>query len=462
MWYMTLAPNPPQPLSGSKWLVLPLLLIFLAACGGDNTTTDRKPATNAVQDSAFYTVQLRVSVPQASIFSQPDRNAAVVYNLVQGDVVTAVGRSDADVLGTIFYAVEIGDVPGWVTETQVDAQGDTSRLITIPLVAFDPVAVADSNAPPTPGLGVVARAYGPNAPIYASPDTTSNVIRMAGETETLEVAFVTGYTLETRYFGVRLASGFGWVDERDFLISGDISTLAPVAIGAPTPTLSVPTTTPTPTATLSASATLSSASVTTNESTPLNSNPNTAVPATPRPSNTPTSTPTAASIRAIEPPPITITLPTGWESAHITIPLSSALASDTLNLSLYEGPLATAERGYIWVLWRFDLLLDANGELSLWPNALLYLRSVLFAGCNIGVYPEQRRPYAIGNQTGTGTIFSAVGCGPDAPDVAGWLVAMPLGTENYLFYIGISPAEDVAQARTELQTILDSIRFVDA
>lgn len=465
---MTSAPNPPQRLSGSKWLILSLLLVLLVACGGGDDNGDRDSDNAATPTSAngFYTVELRVDVTQASVFARPSRAANVVYNLVEGDVVRAVGRSDPDELGTIFYAIDLGDSPGWIAETQVEPLGNTDPLIIIPLAAYDPAEVAaDSDAPPTPGFGVVARPYTANAPIYAAPDETSEVVRIAGETETLEVVFVTNYTLETRYFGVRLERGFGWIDERDFLVSGDITTLSPVAVGVPTPTRSpatpIPTTDPavivTPTLT---DTPRNTPTVAASDSTmAANVVPNTSVPATTRPSLTPTVTLTPASIQAIEPPPLSITLPTGWEGVHVNVPITSAFANDSLNLSLYEGPLISADRAYIWVLWQFDLLLDQTGELSLWPNALLYLRSVLFSGCNIGVYPDDRRSYPVGDRSGTGTIFSAVGCGPDAPDVAGWLVALPVGAENYLFYVGISPVENVLQARDEVQAILDTIRF---
>ncbi len=458
---MTSVQNPLPLLSGSRKSLLFILgFVFLVACNNGEKTSNPEQSLSPTNTNEFYTVQLRVKVGQASVFAQPNRRAEVIYTLVEGDTVTAVGRSDADELGTIFYAVEIGDMPGWVAETQVEPQSDPEGLIVIPRVAFDATTTnRDPNAPPTPAIGVVARPYGADAPIYAAPDSTSEIIRMAGTTETLEVVFVTNYTFETRYFGVRLVEGFGWIDERDFQVLGDIQTLTPVTIGTPVPTQSEaqpssfpPTPTVAPTNSSAATSTRSTLMPTTIARAATNTPSSVFQP-------TQTLTPTIVGIQPIDPPPLTLTLPNGWESEHVQVPISSAFDNDSLNLSLYEGPLTNAERGYIWVLWRFDVLLDETGELSLWPNALLYLRSFLFRGCNIGVYPDQRREYAIGDRIGSGTIYSAVGCGPDAPDVAGWLITLSVGDENYLFYIGISPAENVSLARDEMQAILNSIRF---
>lgn len=472
---MTLVPNRPQQLSGNNWRLWLLLLVLLMACGGGDdhpSVSDGEDTPDTIiADATFYTVEVRVVVSQASIFERPSRTAPVLYTLVEGDAAQAVGRSIPDAAGTIFFAVEVGEIAGWMVETQVEPQGDIDRLLIIPSVTEDPAAVAVNAAgvPPTPMIGVVARPYGITAPVYALPDLNSEILRLAGETESLQVAFVTNYTFETRFFGVRLESGFGWIDERDFLISGDVNTLAAVALGTPLPTGAVATEVSmqlaTPTATVSATfgATLLPTPTTT-AGTPANLVTNTPVPATSRPTLAVTLTATPASLRGIDPPPLTIRVPQGWAAAHVNIPIISALDNDAINLSLYEGPLVNAERGYIWLLWRFDPLFDQTGAsddpaLSIWSNALLYLRSILFAGCNIGVYPEQRQPYAVGGQTGTGTIFSAVGCGPDAPDVAGWFVALTVGAENYLFYVGITPVENVNVARAELQTVLDSIRF---
>lgn len=473
MWFMTSAPNHQQQLSGNKlWLLL--LLLLLAACGGSgNDGNENDDTSSNQQNDGFYTVDLRVNVGQASVFAQPDRNADIVYTLIEGDVVEAIGRSSEDSLGTVFYAIEVDDVPGWIASSQVEPQGDTSGLLFIPVAAVDPTEVArDSNAPPTPGVGVVARPYTSAAPIYTEPSTESDILRLAGETETLQVALIAQGSDFIRYFGVRLEAGFGWITEEDFLISGDISSLPPVSIGTPTPSPRAATNIP-PTSTVPPTSNAITSTPTTDDtpqgnvvtSTPRNtSDP---VTRTPTPTVAPSITPTPPSIQLAAPPPLVIDLPESWQEGHVSVPITSAFADDVINLSIYEGPVFGDTYAYIWVLWNFDAIPDGTSSiadgtitLSLWPNALLYLRSFLFAGCNIGFDPELRRPYTVGTQTGDGAIFSAVGCGPEIEDVAGWFVAAPTEFGNYIFYIGVTPVDNVLDAQDALQGLLDSVEFL--
>lgn len=169
----------------------------------------------------------------------------------------------------------------------------------------------------------------------------------------------------------------------------------------------------------------------------------------------------AMDIRPAEPPLITIQVPEGWEEVHVKIPISSTFVAGDVLLSVFEGPLPGNTTGYIWVVWRFPNFLSPTAtDLDLWADAIWYLRSLLFEGCNIG--PAGRRTYTIGGQEATGGIFAAV----DSPehdcawDVAGWFAGLRHEGENYIFYMGVEPADMITEVRPHLQEVVDSITFI--
>jgi hypothetical protein len=280
--------------------------------------------------------------------------------------------------------------------------------------------------------------------------------------------------LGTIFYLLDLGNQTGWILETQVELRGDAALVALVDAPtlSPTPTTS-PSPEPTqvvivPTATASAAPTL-----TLSPETPLPPSPTaTASPTlgegTTEPTPLPTPTPfgfanDATSLRPGAAPPLTITLPDGWQAAHILVPITGSLASGDIRMTVYEGPLPDGMTGHIWVVWGFPNILPLRpGEefqVSLWADSIQYLRGLLFTGCNIGLFSDNRRPYTIGGYEGEGTTYSAVSC-EGASDIAGWFVGLQANDVNFVFYMGVEPVEAVSNGLTHLQAILDTVSFV--
>jgi hypothetical protein len=173
----------------------------------------------------------------------------------------------------------------------------------------------------------------------------------------------------------------------------------------------------------------------------------------------------APTLRQGTPPPLTLTLPDGWQQAHILVPVTGTLASGDVRLAVYEGPLPDGLTGHIWIVWDFPNIIPFQPgqqvEISLWADSIQYLRGLLFTGCNIGLFTDERRTYVMGGYEGEGTIYSAVNC-EGASNIAGWFAAVRVNEENFAFYMGIEPADRVNEGIPHLQAVLDTLQFVPA
>jgi hypothetical protein len=163
------------------------------------------------------------------------------------------------------------------------------------------------------------------------------------------------------------------------------------------------------------------------------------------------------------PPPITIGLPQGWRTGNDTLVLNDIDGMRSIPFTIYTGPVSNGV-GSIVLLWGFPNLVAGNPfdvatpEPDLFTDGLRLLRlAIVETGCNIGT--DLRRQYNIGGLAAFGTQFSAVTC-PELPDTRGWFAGLQQNGINFIFYTYADPIEAIDGARAELQSILDSVRFV--
>lgn len=163
-------------------------------------------------------------------------------------------------------------------------------------------------------------------------------------------------------------------------------------------------------------------------------------------------------------PPIIIGLPQGWRSGYAVQFLRDIDADRTIPVAVYQGPV-TGGTGNIVLLWGFPNLNIApeGGTIpetvtpDLWLDGVRLLRlAVVEAGCNVGT--DLRREYNVGGMTAVGTQFAAVDC-PELPDTRGWFAGLRQYNINFIFYVFTEPIEAMDVAETELQAILNSVRF---
>jgi hypothetical protein len=165
-------------------------------------------------------------------------------------------------------------------------------------------------------------------------------------------------------------------------------------------------------------------------------------------------------------PPLDITLPEGWGARNLTVALpdiDSALRF--VYLTAYEGPVSGGT-GSIVLLWGFPNFFSGSfvtlpgtptPSPDLWVDGLRLFRiAMVDVGCNPGT--DLQRDYRIGELTGTGTQFAIIDC-PESPDTRGWFVGVQEQGINFVFFVYADPIEAMDLADTELQAILDSVRF---
>lgn len=169
-------------------------------------------------------------------------------------------------------------------------------------------------------------------------------------------------------------------------------------------------------------------------------------------------TPTPRSIWPGAPPPLTLELPAGWQSAHVLLPFQTPASIREVPLSLYEGALPGGASGHLFLFWGFPNITSPTGEISLWTDALQILRgSLVDQSCNLGIDLEPKT-YPVGGHEAVGTLFSAVDCEGE-PDTAGYFAALQVEGGNYAFFFAIEPPGAFADQLPTLQAILDSVRF---
>lgn len=464
----------------SKIFSLLILSFILAACGGDdNDKNGRQPTATKTTPNA------RVIVSQAPVFTLPSREAEVIVNLFEGEARDVIGKSSADEFGTVYYQVNLGNRMGWILESQVEVSGDANLIALVPATSTptstsEPITeiateisqetAATPQSLPTETNQVtavisVARAIALTAPYRDAPELTT--LLQGEQVKVLRQTLPDA--IGTIFYEVELGTQRGWVLSTQVQVSGDVNTLGIAFV--PTPAR----TTETPEAGAGG----------------ITSEPTTAVP-----TNTPTSTPTATdelvitpsatqenvtlepspvlpenpSIRAGEPPPINIDFPEGWQAAHVIVPMTGYAAAGDIKMSVYEGPLSEdGLKGYIWLIWGdfpnifsyTDINPDRSVDGILWSNGIQFMRGLLFQGCNIGFYADNRQTYLMDGYEGEGTTFSAVSCEDGASDVGGWWVGVRVNEENFLFYMGVEPIDRVADGLNALRPIIDTLQFTE-
>ncbi len=195
----------------------------------------------------------------------------------------------------------------------------------------------------------------------------------------------------------------------------------------------------------------------------------------PPPETTPVELP--STVQESFPVPVDITLPPDWElTLNDTLLLNDIDSVRTIPFTLWQGPVPGGATGSIVLLWGFpnvttgnlmaaEMGMDITPEPNLRIDGSRLLRlAVVEQGCNIGT--DLEREYMVGGQAGTGTAWSAVDC-PALPDTRGWFVGVREQGVNFLFYAYIEPidpagvTETERQARAELQSILNSVSFLE-
>ncbi len=161
-------------------------------------------------------------------------------------------------------------------------------------------------------------------------------------------------------------------------------------------------------------------------------------------------------------PPLTLDLPEGWQYGYDALVLQDIDGIRPVPFALYQGPV-TGGTGSIVLLWGFPNLVNysatasANVQLDVWTDGTRLLRLAVFEqGCNVGT--DLRRDYSVGGMQAIGTQFAAVGC-PQFPDTRGWFAGLRQFNINFVFYVYTDPITAMDKAQSELQAILDTVRF---
>lgn len=479
---MTLLQNRPQRLNGNKGslygrlFLLILVVILVGACGSEDepsspNTTNPTPASSPTPSVPTA----RVIVPEAFVLAFPQRDAEIIISLFQGDLRQILGRTAPDRLGDFFYEVDLGTRSGWVLSYQVEAAGDLTSLTTVDETAFTPtltlptiVAVDNTTPSPSPERTVAAgyaigRVSVPRASVLAnfSRESTPLGFLLEGEEVTIG-ALTTPDGTGTSFYGIEYGDQIGWVIVSQLtIVAGDVAQLQPIFLATSPATVNTPsvfvaptlsptsrTPTPFPPSVFTVAPTLTYTPIPLSPTATLEAG---AFPAAESPTPAP-----VVDVEVIDPPPLNMSLPEGWESQHIFF--GGGPAGIKIALSIYQGPLPDGLSGTLWLVWGFPNLAPPTGELDMWSDGVFYLRNLLFIHCNIGVDLNNRQLFPVGQYEGTGTYYSAVDCG-DAADIAGWFAALQVSGGNYAFYIGIEPVERVTQGLPYMQDIMDSISF---
>jgi hypothetical protein len=160
-----------------------------------------------------------------------------------------------------------------------------------------------------------------------------------------------------------------------------------------------------------------------------------------------------------KPPPLTITLPDGWEELHIVVPFRT-FGGDLhdIPLAIYFGPLPDGARGYIYLYWGFPNVIMASGEYNLWADGVQLLRgSLVGESCNLGVY--EQKTFTIGHLDAVGASYQTSECVGET-DTAGWFGVVRVYEGTFAFYTAVEPLDAISDLRDNLQAILDSVEFV--
>ena len=452
------------PMKMVRMLLLGLCgVLLLVACGeNENETPPPVPPTNTPD-----TPQIRVTVAEAPVFAEPSTTAEVIINLFEGDRRRIVGQSPPDIVGLVYYQIDLGNRTGWIAETQVETQGNLEIVnsidptaIAATVLAQEPTATPQLPTPsPSPTFQPSATSSIPlarvdvsRALVFDTPSRAANTLVTLFEGEQFRAVSVSQpNALGDVFYEVELGSQTGWVLSSQVEIIGDVGQLAvidPSEFTTPTEVSDSVSTDPTASSTSDSSPTLAPLSATRDPDVSTVT-PSATLPAT---SDAP------FAIREFEPPPLTIDVPASWEAIHVLVPVANGIAAGNVAMSVYEGPLPDEMQGTIWIIWGFPNIVNPLGEFDLWADGLQLLRGLMFNQCNIGI--DTKREYDVGNQTGVGTIYSAVDC-PEGDDIAGYFTALQVEGGNYAFFTGVQPVGRASEGTVYLQEILDTVQFQD-
>lgn len=162
-------------------------------------------------------------------------------------------------------------------------------------------------------------------------------------------------------------------------------------------------------------------------------------------------------------PPLTITLPEGWETLYDTALIDELGELNYVPIAFYTGPV-TGGTGSIALVWNFRSIASGNpfsedyNKVNLLSDGERLLRTlVIEIGCNVGLEPA-RTDLTLGGLPATGRFWSAVTCPDGMPDTRGWYVAREDMEIGFVFYAFTDPIEAMnGVAKQELQSILDTV-----
>ncbi len=459
-------------------LIVMICWLLLAACGGE----DESPAADALTAGP---PSARVSVSEASVFEAPSREAALSFRLIEGDQVPIVSRTTPDDFGVTWYQVGQGQRFGWVAGSQIVLSGDVTPLRVVDLSAELPTPTAtEPPATPTPRLVVVpdgdvpARVIVSEGLVFEAPDRDSAQAASLFEGELVQIIgrLPTDATPDEFLLVGRQSRVLGWMLAAQLDVQGELTNVPlledanAVALNAsPTPsqaaappdgTLTEPpadTETPAP----------DDPTAIRLDTTPLVATVRAAPTATVLPEDPVDGAESAEATGTPGPvqgelPPLSITLPEGWQQAHALVPINTAYLQGALPVSLYQGPLSDGVQGSLWLIYGFPNVTSPSGEINLLGDGVQLLRGLVLdpITCEVGLSDETRE-YRVGDRAATGTIYSAVNCA-NSPDVAGFFAVLQVGGGNFAFFAGVEPVEAVGEALPQMQAILESVAFDEA
>jgi hypothetical protein len=301
--------------------------------------------------------------------------------------------------------------------------------------------------PPTPTISPVEAVIAvERAVVFPTPDRDAEPLTYLYERERVPLI---GQSPDGVFLLVVVDGQQGWILRAQADISGDIATVPVTGELQP----------PTPTFTSFPAAT----------ATPVIMPTRTQVPTlAPTPQATPTLAGTAPATPEAQapvmlpgvPPPLEITLPDGWQTVHLVVPLRTFdnVMHDT-PLTIYFGTLDDNVNAFIYLYWGFPNAVDwVTGEYNLWADGVQILRGSLVGDtCNLGVYDQET--FMVGGLEGVGAYYQAADCqGED--DTAGWFTTVRVNNGTFAFYVAVEPWDARTAQRDRLQAILDSVKFL--
>lgn len=180
------------------------------------------------------------------------------------------------------------------------------------------------------------------------------------------------------------------------------------------------------------------------------------------PTSTLSTTPEEALLQVLPgvPPPVTLTLPVGWESLDWVVPILT-LDNEVrdIPLTIYFGPLQEGVYGLIYLYWGFPNTVDwVTGDYNLWADGVQLLRgSLVGRSCTLGLYDQQT--FSVGGVEGVGANYQSSNC-TDEADTAGWFVVVRAYEGTFAFYMAVEPWSALPDQRAALQAILDTVEFL--